>query len=106
MQNCQNLDIFILLKFDLPKFSKILKIKIRKRTMLHGKATLSLWSEPSHDYVGGRPSGYGDYLWALGIFSAVGLFLGRKSKIFKEQNVKEFQFYICMPDFRLLGSII
>ena len=31
-------------------------------------------------------------------FSPVGLFLGR--------NVKEFQFYIRMPNFRLLGSII
>ena len=39
-------------------------------------------------------------------FSAVGLFLGRKSKISHEQNVKEFQFYICLPNFRLLGSII
>ena len=39
-------------------------------------------------------------------FLAVGLFLGRKSKISHEQNVKEFQFYIRMPNFRLLGSII
>ena len=39
-------------------------------------------------------------------FSAEGLFLGRKSKISHEQNDKEFQFYIRMPNFRLLGSII
>ena len=37
---------------------------------------------------------------------AVGLSLGRKSKISHEQNVKEFQFYIRMPNFRLLGSIV
>ena len=39
-------------------------------------------------------------------FSAVGLFLDRKSKISHEQNVEEFQFYICIPNFRPLGSII
>ena len=39
-------------------------------------------------------------------FLAVSLFLGRKSKISQEQNVKEFQFYIRMQNFRLLGSII
>ena len=44
--------------------------------------------------------------WFRAGFSAVGLFLGRKSKISHEQNVKEFQFYIRMPNFRLLGSII
>ena len=33
-------------------------------------------------------------------FSAVGLFLGRKSKISHEQNVKEFQFYIRVPNFQ------
>ena len=30
----------------------------------------------------------------------------KKSKISYEQNVKKFQFYINMPNFRLLGSII
>ena len=76
--------------------------------MLHGKATLPLWFEPSHDYVGpvvtepiNEPVG----LIRAG-FSAIGLFLGRKSKISHEQNVKEFQFYIRMPNFRLLSSII
>ena len=36
----------------------------------------------------------------------VGLFLGRKSKILQEQNVKEFQFYIRMTNwnFRVLRS--
>ena len=58
--------------------------------------------EPSHDYVGPAvteiiydPVG----LFRAG-FSAVGLFLGRKSKISHEQNVMEFQFYIRMPNFK------
>ena len=45
-------------------------------------------------------------LYAAHGFWALGLFLGRKSKIYHEQNVKEFQFYIRMPNFKLLGSII
>ena len=76
--------------------------------MLRGKATLPLWFEPSHDYVGSavteiiyRPVG----LIRAG-FSAVGLFLGRKSKISIEDTPKEFQFYICTPNFRIPGSII
>ena len=40
------------------------------------------------------------------MFSAVGLFLSLKSKISYEQNVIYFQFYIRLPNFRLLGSII
>ena len=36
-------------------------------------------------------------------FSAVGLFLGRKSKISQEQNVKEFQFYIRLQKFQASG---
>ena len=62
--------------------------------MLRGKATLPLWNEPKHNYVGPAvtdeftaPSAY-----AAHGFRAVGLFLGRKSKISHEQNVKEFQF--------------
>ena len=76
--------------------------------MLCGKATLPLWFEPSHDYVGPsvtEPSNEPVGLIRAG-FSAVGLFLGRKSKNSQEQNVKEFQFYIRMTNFRLLGSII
>ena len=76
--------------------------------MLRGKATLPLLFEPSHDYVG--PAVTEPINEPVGLiragFSAVGLFLGRKSKISHEQNVKEFQFYIRMPNFRLLGSII
>ena len=54
-----------------------------------------------------RPTGYGDYLWdSRPMFSAVGLFLGLKSKISHEQNVIYFQFYIRLPNCRLLGSII
>ena len=40
------------------------------------------------------------------MFSAVGLFLGLKSNILHEQNVIYFQFYIRLPNFRFLGSII
>ena len=40
------------------------------------------------------------------MFSAVGLFLGLKSEISHEQNVIYFQFYIRLPNCRLLGSII
>ena len=75
--------------------------------MLRGKATLPLWLEPSHDYVGPEVTEiiYGPVGLIRG-FSAVGLFLGRKSKTSQEQNVKEFQLYIRMPNFRFLGSII
>ena len=76
--------------------------------MLHGKATLPLWFEASHDYVGPavtKPINEPVGLIRAG-FSTVGLFLGRKLKIFHEQNVKEFQFYIRMQNFRHLGSII
>ena len=69
---------------------------------------LSLWFESSHDYVVSavtEPINEPVGLIHAG-FSAVGLFLGRKSKISHEQNVKEFQFYIRMPNFRLLGLII
>ena len=40
------------------------------------------------------------------MFSAVGLFLGLKSKISYKQNVIYFQFYIRLPNFRLLRSIV
>ena len=72
--------------------------------MLRCKASLPLSQEPKHDYVGpsvteiNKPVG----LW----FSAVSLFLGIKSKISHEQNVNKFQFYIRLPNFTLLGSII
>ena len=76
--------------------------------MLRGKETFPLCFEPSHDYVGPAVPEiiYGPVGLIRAGFSVVGLFLGRKSKIFQEQNVKEFQFYIRMPNFRLLGSII
>ena len=82
------------------KFSKILNRNLKKRTMLRGNATLPLWFEPSHDYVGPAVTEiiYGPEGLIRAAFSAVGLFLGRK--------LKEFQFYIRMPNFRLLGSII
>ena len=76
--------------------------------MLRGKATLPLWFKPSHDYVG--PAVTEPIYEPVGLiragFSEVGLFLGRKLKISNEQNVKEFQFYIRMQNFRLLGWII
>ena len=76
--------------------------------MLCGKATLPLWFEPSHDYVGPAVTEiiYGPLGLIRAGFSAVGLFLGRKLKISPEQNVKEFQFYTRMPNFKFLGSII
>ena len=70
------------------------------------KATLNLWNEPKQNYVvqpvtemNAVPVGL-RRAW----FSAVGLFIGRKSKNLQEQNVSIFQFY--MPNFRLVGSII
>ena len=76
--------------------------------MLRGKATLPLWFEPSHDYVGSAVTEiiYGPLVLIRAGFSAVGIFLGRKLKISIEDTPKEFQFYIGMPNFRLLGSII
>ena len=75
--------------------------------MLRGKATL-LRFEPSHDYVGPAVTEiiYGPVGLIRAGFSTVGLFLGRKSNISHEQNVKEFQFYMRIQNFRLLGSII
>ena len=76
--------------------------------MLRGKATLPLWNEPSHDYEG--PAVTEIIHMPVGLiragFSAIGLFLGRKLKISIKENVKEFQFYIRMPNFSFLGSII
>ena len=68
--------------------------------MLRGKATLPLWFEPSHDYVGPVVTEiiYGPVGLIRAGFLAVDLFLGRKLKIFQEQNIKEFQFYICIRD--------
>ena len=76
--------------------------------MLPGKATLLLWFDVSHDYVGPAVTEkiYGPVGLIRAGFSAVVLFLGWKLKISKEQNVKEFQLYIRMPNFSLLGSII
>ena len=60
--------------------------------MLHGKATLPLRFEPSHNYIG--PAVIKPIYDPLGLiragFSTVGLFLSRKSKISQKQNVKEF----------------
>ena len=72
---------------------------------LRGKATLPLWNEPKHNCVGPVVMEiiYGPVgLWLL----ALGLFLGLKLKISHKQNVQEFQFYIRMQNFRLLGSIM
>ena len=76
--------------------------------MLRVKATLPLWFEPSHDYVGPAVTEiiYGLVGLICAGFSTVGLFLGRKLKISIKETPKEFQFYIRMPNFRLLGSII
>ena len=95
---------FPILKFLLKKTN----LKFIKNVLLRGRATLPLWFEPKHNYVGPAVT---EWLYEpLGLicagFSAVGLFLGRKSKISHEQNVSIFQFYIRVPDFRPLGSII
>ena len=76
--------------------------------MLCGKATLPIWFELSHDYVGQAVTEpiYEPVGLIHAGFLTIGLFLGRKSKMSQVQNVKEFQFYIHMPNFRLLGSII
>ena len=97
--------IFFLLKFN---FSFLKKFEIGKKILLQSKATLSLWFQPKHNYVVPAVT---EWIYVpVGLrhawFSAVGLFLGRKSKILHEQNVKKFQFYIRMPYFSFLGSII
>ena len=76
--------------------------------MSPGKATLPLWFEHKHNYVGPAVTEiiYGPVGLIRAGFSPVGLFLSRKSKFSHKQYVKEFQFYIRMPNFRLLGSII
>ena len=72
--------------------------------MLRGKATLPLRFEPSHDYVGPAVT---EIIYGLvGLIRAGFSAVGRKSKISIEETPKEFQFYIRMPNFRLLGSII
>ena len=64
--------------------------------MLRGKATLPLWFEPSHDYVGPAVTEiiYGPVGLICVGFSAVGLFLGQKLEISIEENLNKFQFYI------------
>ena len=67
---------------------------------------LSLF-EPSHDYVGPAVTEiiYGPVGLICAGFSAVGLFLGWKSKISYKQNVEEFQFYIRMPKMLQAGGL-
>ena len=78
---------------------------MKKAFLLRGKATLPLSNEPSHDYVGLTGLEFNAVTVGLWI-SALSLFIGLKSKIPHEQNVIIFQFYIRMPNFRHLGSII
>ena len=85
------------LKFDF-SFQKT-KSKFQNVILPMDKATLLLWNEPKHNYVGtpvremtAVPVGL-RRTW----FSAVGLLLGRKSKISHEKNVFIFQFYIRTP---------
>ena len=90
------------------QFSKKTNSKFEKNVLLRGRATLPLWFEPKHNYVGTAVT---EWIYEpVGLicagFSAVGLFLGRKSKISHEQNVSIFQFNIRIPNFRPLGSII
>ena len=90
------------------QFSKKLIRNWKKNFLLRGKATLLLWFESKHNYVDPAVT---EWIYVpVGLRHAciltVGLFLGRKSKISQEQTVKEFQFYICMLNFSILGSII
>ena len=65
-------------------------------------------NEPSQDYVGLTGPELNSVtlgLWSLWL-SALGLFQGRKSKNFLEQNVIIFQFYLRKPKFRHLGWIM
>ena len=98
---------WILLFFNLTFDFSLLKIEIEiwKKNHVTGWSNSSslIWAVTRLC----RPTGYGDYLWASRpMFSAVGLFLGLKSKISHEQNVIYFQFYIRLPNCRLLGTII
>ena len=88
-------------------FKKLIR-NLKKNVLFRGRATLSLWFEPKHNYVGPAVT---EWIYEpVGLicpgFSAVGLFLGRKSKISHEQNVSIFQFYMRIQNFRPLGSII
>ena len=67
-----------------------------------------LWNEPKHNYVGPavREWIYGPEGLCHAWFSGRRPISRPKIKNFPEQNVKKFQFYIRMQNFRLLGSII
>ena len=56
---------------------------IKKNVLLRGRSTLPLWFEPKHNYVGPAVTEriYEPVCLIRAGFSAVGLFLGRKSKI-------------------------
>ena len=71
-----------LLQFDF-SFLKKTHSKFDKNVLLRGRATLPLGFEPKHNYVGPAVT---EWIYEpVGLiragFSAVGLFLGRKSKI-------------------------
>ena len=83
-RNHQNLEFSSY--FNLTQVFYNTKSKLKKRTMLRGKATLVLWFEPAHDYVGPAVTEiiYGRVGLIRAGFSAVGLFVDRKSKISHE----------------------
>ena len=56
---------------------------LKKNVLLRGRATLPLWFEPKHNYVGPAVTEwiYDPVGLILAGFSAVGLFIGRKSNI-------------------------
>ena len=64
--------------------------------MLRGKATLPLWNEPKHNYVGPAITEiiYGPVGLRRAWFSSRTPIYRPKLKIWYEQNVKEFKFYI------------
>ena len=68
---------------NLKNWIKKIYFEIYKNVLLRGRATLPLWFEPKHNYVGPAVT---EWIYEpVGLiragFSAVGLFLGRKSKI-------------------------
>ena len=77
-------------------------------TMLRGKATLPLGNELKHNYVGPAVTEiiYGPVGLRRAYFSSRRPISRPKIENFPGTNVKEFQFYIRMPNFRLLTTII
>ena len=103
-QNVQNLEKKFYLTGIWFQFSEKTNSKFENNFVLGGP----LWNEPKHNYVGPavREWIYGPEGLCHAWFSGRRPISSPKIKNFPEQNVKKFQFYIRMQNFRLLGSII